>query len=108
MMHRGDLVTVVVPGDFGKPRPALILQSDLFVHHPSVTIAPLTSELRDTPLFRIPIEPRDDNGLRVSSQVLVDKIQAVSRARIEGVMGRLNDREMLAIERAIAVFLGFA
>ena len=56
-MKRGDLVTVSLPGSYGKPRPALIIQSDLFDEHPSVTVLPITSELRDAPLFRITIEP---------------------------------------------------
>ena len=54
-MRRGDLVTIVLQGAYGKPRPALIIQSDLFAEHPSVTIIPITSELRDTPLFRVPV-----------------------------------------------------
>jgi mRNA interferase MazF len=71
-MKRGDLVTVSLPGNYGKPRPALVIQSDLFDEHPSVTILPITSELRETPLFRITIEPNNENGLRKRSQVMVE------------------------------------
>ena len=60
-MKRGDLVTVALQGDLGKPRPALIIQSDLFDKHPSVTILPITSELRDVPLFRIQVNPSETN-----------------------------------------------
>jgi mRNA interferase MazF len=67
-VKRGDLVTIALPGSYGKPRPALIIQSDLFDEHPSMTILPVTSELRDTPLFRITVEPDDGNGLRKRSQ----------------------------------------
>jgi mRNA interferase MazF len=107
-MRRGDLVTIALPGDYGKPRPALVIQSDLFDQHPSVTILPVTSELRETPLFRIQVEPEATNGLRKSSQVMVDKAQTVPREKIGGTIGRLDDESLLAIDRALAVFLGFA
>lgn len=106
-MKRGDLVTVALQGDLGKPRPALIIQSDLFDEHPSVTILPVTSELRDVPLFRIQIEPCETNGLRKPSQVMVDKPQSVAREKIGNVFGHLDDKTMSAISRALAVFLGF-
>ena len=107
-MKRGDLVTVALPGDLGKPRPALIIQSDLFDAHPSVAILPVTSELRSAPLFRIRIEPTDANGLRHVSDVMVDKPQSISRARAGRVIGRLDDASMVSVHRALAVFLGIA
>lgn len=105
-MRRGDLVSIALQGDYGKPRPALIVQSDLFAEHPSVTILPVTSELRDTPLFRVLIEPTETNGLRKSSQVMVDKVQTISREKIGEVFGRMTEEDMLAVSRALAVFLG--
>ncbi|MFP5454200.1 MAG: type II toxin-antitoxin system PemK/MazF family toxin [Alphaproteobacteria bacterium] len=107
-MLRGDLVTVALPGEYGKPRPALVVQSDLFLKHPSVTVIPLTTDLQEAPLFRVAVEPSDANGLRGPSQVMVDKIQTVSRGRAREIIGRLSWREMLGIERAVALFLGFA
>ena len=107
-MRRGDLVTVALQGDLGKSRPALVIQSDLFEAHPSVAILPLTSELRDTPLFRILAKPDELNGLQKPSQVMVDKPQSVAREKIGAVFGHLDDETMLAINRALAVFLGFA
>jgi len=107
-MRRGDLVTVALQGDLGKPRPALIIQSDLFDAHPSVAILPVTSELRDAPLFRILVNPSELNGLNKPSQVMVDKPQSIARDKIGAVFGRLNDETMLAVNRALAVFLGFA
>jgi len=107
-MKRGDLVTVALQGDLGKPRPALIIQSDLFDTHPSVTILPVTSELRVAPLFRISLNPSELNGLTKPSQVMVDKPQSVAREKIGAVIGRLDDEAMLAVNRALAVFLGFA
>jgi len=107
-MRRGDLVTVALQGDLGKPRPALIIQSDLFDTHPSVTILPVTSELRVAPLFRIAVNPGELNGLSKPSQVMVDKPQSISREKIGAVIGHLDDETMLAVNRALAVFLGFA
>ena len=107
-MRRGDLVTVALPGAYGKPRPALVIQSDLFDEHPSVTILPITSELRDTPLFRIDIAPSATNGLRKPSQVMVDKAQSVPRGKLGDTIGRLEDDTLLPVTRALAVFLGIA
>lgn len=105
-MRRGDLVTIALQGDYGKPRPALIVQSDLFDEHPSVTILPVTSELRETPLFRIRMHPTPANGLQRISDVMVDKAQSVARDRLGAVIGRARDVEMVAVSRALAVFLG--
>ena len=107
-MRRGDLVTVALQGDLGKPRPALVIQSDLFDTHPSVTILPVTSELRVAPLFRIAVNPNELNGLSKPSQVMVDKPQSISREKVGTVIGHLDDETMLAVNRALAVFLGFA
>lgn len=107
-MRRGDLVTVALQGDYGKPRPALVIQSDLFNAHPSITILPVTSELRDTPLFRIALEPDVDNGLRQASQVMVDKAQTIARERVGEIFGRVDDETLVAVNRAVAVFLGLA
>ena len=107
-MRRGDLVTVVLPGDLGKPRPALVIQSDLFDAHPSMAILPVTNELRDAPLFRILVNPSEHNNLTKPSQVMVDKLQSVARKRVGATFGRLDDETMLAVNRALAVFIGFA
>lgn len=109
-MKRGDLVTVALQGDLGKPRPALVIQSDLFDAHPSVTILPVTSELRDAPapLFRILVNPTELSGLAKPSQIMVDKPQSIAREKIGEVFGLLDDETMLAVNRELAVFLGFA
>ncbi|MDA8390225.1 MAG: type II toxin-antitoxin system PemK/MazF family toxin [Gammaproteobacteria bacterium] len=75
-LRRGDIVTVAAPGDFGKPPPALVVQSDDFSEHPTVTLCLLTSALRDAPLFRLDVAPTSENGLRVPSQIQVDKLLA--------------------------------
>ncbi|MEE4296668.1 MAG: type II toxin-antitoxin system PemK/MazF family toxin [Wenzhouxiangella sp.] len=105
-MKRGDLVTVALKGDYGKPRPALVIQSDLFQAHPSVTIMPVTGELRDAPLLRLNVEPSDLNGLRKASQVMVDKIHTVSRERCGEPFGRLEEDRLVAVNRLMALFLG--
>ena len=99
-------MTIALQGDYGKPRPALIIQSDLFHAHPSVTILPVTGELRETPLFRIRLEPTPANGLEKVSQAMVDKAQSVPRERIGNVFGHVGEEDMLAISRSLAVFLG--
>ena len=105
-MRRGDLVTIALQGQYEKPRPALVVQSDLFDEHPSVTILPITSELRDAPLFRIPIKPNEANGLQKPSEVMVDKAQSVPREKIGDTFGHVSAEDMLAVSRSLAVFLG--
>jgi mRNA interferase MazF len=107
-MKRGDLVTVALPGAYGKPRPAVVIQSDLFDQHPSVTILPVTSELRDTPLFRIAVHPTPENGLLEISQVMVDKTHTVPPDKIRKIIGRLDESTLLSVDRALVLFLGFA
>lgn len=99
-------MTIALQGDYGKPRPALIVQSDLFDEHPSVTILPVTSELRQLPLFRVPVTPSEANGLKKPSEIMIDKAQTVPRERIGEVFGHLAEEDMLAVSRSLAVFLG--
>jgi mRNA interferase MazF len=107
-VRRGDLVAVALAGAYGKPRPALVVQSDLLDDHPSVTILPVTSELRATPLFRIDITPSATNGLRKPSQIMVDKAQTVRPGKLGEAFGRLEDDRLLVVTRALALFLGIA
>lgn len=107
-MKRGDIVTVALPRAYGKPRPAVIIQANFFDQHPSVTILPVTSDLSDTPLFRVTVRSTPDNGLQKTSQVMVDKTHTVPRDKIGKVLGQLDDASMLSVSRALALFLGFA
>jgi mRNA interferase MazF len=108
-VRRGDLVVVAIQNDYGKPRPALVVQSDLFNEtHPSVTIAPVTSTIVDTPLFRVTVEPSRGNGLRLVSQIMVDKITTVRRQRLGQTIGRLEEDAMLRVSRALALWFGIA
>ncbi|MBK1654433.1 type II toxin-antitoxin system PemK/MazF family toxin [Allochromatium vinosum] len=105
---RGDLVTVAMQGDFGKPRPALVIQADQFNEHATVTVLPLTSALVAAPLLRITIEPSTENGLQKPSQVMLDKAVTVKRDKIGAAFGRIDANAMVEVERCLAVFLGIA
>ena len=107
-MRRGDLVTVSAPGNYGKPRPAVIVQSDWLAATDSVLVALLTSEFVNAPLFRLTIEPNDANGLKAPSQVMIDKIVAIPRKKCGGVIGRLNESERIALNHMLAVVVGIA
>ena len=104
-MQRGDLVTVSLPGGFGKPRPALIVQSDLLADLESVVLCPVTSDLRNA-AFRVTVEPNPANGLRSLSQVMVDKLSTLPRTKISEPFGRLDDERMKAIDRALLLVVG--
>lgn len=105
---RGDLVTVSMQGDFGKPRPALVIQANPFSDHSSVTVLPITSTLVAAPLLRITIHPSAENGLQKPSQVMVDKAMTVCRDKLGVAFGRINADALLEVERCLAVFLGIA
>lgn len=104
---RGDVVLCVAKGDYGKPRPAVIVQSDLFnTTHASVTLCPVTSELIAAPMFRLPLPPSRENGLVKRGQVMVDKIVSLPRERVRRVLGRLTERQMHDVETAFRLWLG--
>ena len=105
MQQRGDLVTISLQGDYGKPRPALIVQTDLLAELDSVVLCPVTSELR-TAAFRVTIEPTAHNGLRALSQVMVDKLSTLPRSKIGATFGRLEDERMRAVDRALLLVVG--
>ncbi|WP_244947609.1 type II toxin-antitoxin system PemK/MazF family toxin [Acidithiobacillus thiooxidans] len=107
-VKRGAVVVVALHGDYGKPRPALVVQSEAFSALSSVTVLPITSDLRDAPLYRINVEASPETGLHKPSQIMVDKSQTVPREKIGQVVGYLDYRKMVAVNRAMALFLGFA
>jgi mRNA interferase MazF len=105
-MKRGDLITVAVSGDYGKPRPALVVQADAFNEHPSVIVLPLTSEIHDTPLFRVAVAANSRTGLRKASQIMVDKATTVPRAKLGARIGRVDAATVEAVNEAMRGFLG--
>jgi len=105
-MGRGDVVIVSLPGDYGKPRPALVIQSDVFESDVSITVLPITSHLVEAPLLRIAIG--SEAGLERPSQIQIDKAQTPRLARVGSVIGRADDTTMRSVNRALAIFLGLA
>lgn len=103
-MKRGELVVVSLPGDYGRPRPALVVQSSLFTDLPSVTVLPIASHLTDAPLLRIDIGA--ECGLERPSQIQIDKAHTPRRERIGSVIGHADETTLTAVDRALAVFLG--
>ena len=107
-MKRGDLVAVVLQGDFGKPRPALVIQSGQFPKTATVTVLLITSKLVDAPLLRLTVEPSSENGLSEPSQVMIDKAMTVRADKLGSVFGCLDQATMLRVNRSLALFLGLA
>jgi len=108
-MKRGEIWTIAGGGDYtGKPRPAVIIQDDSFDATGSITICAFTTDPTEAPLFRVPIEPSEKNGLRAPSRLMVDKLTTVSRERLGFQVGRLGDEDLVRLNRAILVFLGMA
>jgi len=105
---RGDLVTIALQGDFGKPRPALVIQADPFSEHASVTVLPVTGALVAAPLLRVSVQPNAGNGLQKPSQVMVDKAVTVQRDKVGPAFGCLDAEALVEVERCLAVFLGIA
>lgn len=109
LIRRGSFVVVAVPGAYGKPRPALVVQTDLFADLPSVVVCPLTSTIRnDADQFRLSVLPAPANGLREVSQIAIDKITVVPRDRIGETIGTADDALLLRVNRALALFLSIA
>ena len=92
----------------GKPRPVVILQDDRFSETLSITICPFTSNPTPAPLFRLPIAPSERNGLTASSSLMVDKILTVPKTKVGARIGRLDDADLVRLNRAVVVFLGLA
>ena len=108
-MHRGDVVTVAAAGDFGRPRPAVIVQSDVLpMEHASVIVCQMTTTLEDAPDLRVTVEPSQANGLRARSQVMVDKPVTVRRERIGRRIGQLDAADVARLNGALAFVLGLA
>jgi mRNA interferase MazF len=105
-VNRGDLVTAVFSGTYGKPRPALIVQSDAFAELPSVTVLPLTTYLQPAPLIRITVEVGGENGIERRSQIMIDKAATVPRTKIGRRLGSIDAAMMEAVDRALSSFLG--
>ena len=108
-MKRGEIWTVAGGPDYaGKPRPVVILQDDRFDATSSVTICAFTTDPTEAPLFRLPVEPSDGNRLRTRSRLMVDKLTTVPKTKLGAQVGRLDDEDLVRLNRAVLVFLGLA
>ena len=108
-MKRGDIWTAAGGNEYaGKPRPVVIIQDDRFDATDSVTVCAFTSDPTEAPLLRIPIDPAPHNGLQKTSSLMVDKVTTMPRSKLREHIGRLADEDMVALGRAIVVFLGIA
>ena len=108
-MKRGDIWTVAGGQDYaGKPRPAVILQDDSFDATSSITVCAFTTDSTEAPLFRLAVEPNERNGLRAPCRLMVDKIATVPKSKIGARVGRLDDEDVVRLNRAVLVFLGLA
>ncbi|MGH9525134.1 MAG: type II toxin-antitoxin system PemK/MazF family toxin [Terriglobales bacterium] len=108
-MRRGDIWAVAGGKDYaGKPRPAVIVQDDSFDATDSITICAFTTDPTDAPLFRLPVEPNERNGLRSLSRLMVDKITTIPASKVAERIGRLDDEDLVRLNQALLVFLGLA
>jgi len=109
-MQRGDIVIVAAPGDFGKPRPAVIIQGDALNRaEPDTSIVALmTSDLRDAPLLRLAVEPTPENGLNTATQIQTSRIVTLRSQRIGKTIGRLADDQLVELNRLLALAIGLA
>jgi mRNA interferase MazF len=108
-MKRGEIWTVAGGNGYaGKPRPAVIIQDDAFEATASIIVCALTTEPADAPLFRLPIEPNAENGLRAPCRLMIDKITSLPKSRLGKRVGRLDDEDIARLNRAALVFLGLA
>ena len=106
-MKRGDVFLAVVSGDYGKPRPVVVVQNEKANDtHASIVVCPVSSHIIDAPLFRININPAPSNGLRTPSQIMIDKVSAVRRERLRNYIGRIGDELLLQLNRSLAFWIG--
>jgi mRNA interferase MazF len=107
-VRRGDVVIVSAAGDYGKPRPAVVIQSDALASTDSILVALITSTIKDTPLHRLTLEPSSNNGLKVRSQIMADKIVAHPREKCGGVIGHVNRGSLAALDQILLFTFGLA
>jgi mRNA interferase MazF len=105
-MQRGDLITVALQGDAGKPRPALVIQADHVADLPTLVVLPLTSTVLDLPLVRVTVEPDPVTGLQQRSQVMIPRPQFLPRSKAGPVIGHVDATTLLEVTRRLAVLLG--
>lgn len=106
-MKRGEIIAGILPGDYGKPRPVVIIQSNRFAKIDSVLVCPLTSDLDGYGDFRLRLDPDEINGLKKTSDVMAEKLTAISRGKCREKIGTLTNEEIDRLTGLLAVLLGF-
>ena len=110
-MRRGDIVTIAISGDFGKPRPAVVIQHDLLNEEPSlktVLVCLITSSTRDVPAIRLDLPARSQTGLQREAQIMGEKLFAVKRERVGGIIGHIEPETLLELNQRLAFVLGIS
>jgi len=105
-MKRGDIITVAISGDYGKPRPAVVIQADWLDDSDSVLICQVTTEWRSAPLYRLTVPMTGQTGLREASYVMAEKIFAVRRVKCGAVIGHLPEAAKIALNRMLVEVIG--
>ena len=105
-MKRGDIVVAVFPGEYGKPRPGVVVQSTAVIAHPSLTLCPLTTDIHEPDEIRVRVSPTPENGLRLPSEIMVDKIASVRRERVRAHIGSIDSTTLRSLDTALRVWLG--
>jgi mRNA interferase MazF len=108
-MRRGDIWTVSGGQNYaGKPRPIVVVQDDSFDGTASVTVCAFTTDATDAPLFRLPVEANERNGLHATCRLMIDKVTTIPKSKVGARVGRLDDEDVLRLNQALLVFLGLA
>lgn len=108
-MRRGDVVVISLPGDLGKPRPAVIVQVDVLNDNlRTVLLCPISSFSSSPSFFRVSVEPTKENGLRLPSEIMVEKLQAANKSRVGQIIGRFDEQTMQKLARSLMFSLGLA
>ena len=106
-LKRGDIVLAVAPGAYGKPRLAVVVQTDFANEtHRSIVACPMTSHIQQAPLFRLDVQPSEETGLNKKSQIMVDKIVSLPRGKITNVVGQLDEEAIVGLNRSLVFWLG--
>lgn len=108
-IRRGDVVLMIAPRDLGRPRPGVVVQADQFNSELStIFICPMTTDVQDDFPLRPLVEANPENGLRLRSQIMTDKMAAIRREQIRNIIGRIDDRTAEQLDRSLVVILGLA
>jgi mRNA interferase MazF len=108
-VRRGEVWSISGGKDYaGEPRPVVIVQDDSFDATDSITVCAFTTDATDAPLFRLPVEPSERNGLRAPFRLMADKITTVPKSKVGDRIGRLDDEDVVRLNQVVIVFLGLA